>query len=698
MATTQTDNPTPESTPTTPVRPRRSRGQLLLKILGAFVVLGLLVFFLTPVVLSMDWAREQIVWAMDEALDSPVSLEEYSIGWFSGVEVRKLRIGNPRTFPKQGDLLRLEQASFDMSLASYLFGGGLVISAKVDGLEVRLHQLKDGRTNLDGIAGSEVSETKWHVGSQSNHGERSRRQPPVRTNPVSVPKDLGPSHGMLADLDLDLSLTNALIEITDEKLGVLESIRHLNASIRKQSGALDIVCKLDAELHQPNTPPTSGQPATPAKLSVSADMDLRRSRPWTFHFETTGLDLARYRPLLDWAVANPFEELGGVFTGTADATIEPDGSTTMTGKLVLAQPRLKTLGEGGIDLRGDIFVVEPNVTFHLASGTEPQKLDLNGFRIDLGFFRATGIEAAEATRLAGGKEALGLRFTVDLSGLANLGGIVPQELRGASGTMNGQLLVVPSDRKVSFRTGDGTTLNGGPLRIHATGTLDKEQRLPVNFEVTWQGGKVRGDAVRLLRYAVPLLAGLDVDTKLDFESDIDTSIQLEGPLLRADDESTLQWLNHWQGAGKLKLMNGGFTPAKQLGDLLTFAGERNRLAFKNIDTDFVIKAGAVETKLLKMNRKAQTYGFRGKVFMDGRIDYQIALQDALKGHRDGEKIRRYLGNTPLEGKLAGTLDDPKLVMPSLEKILEAGAKKGLDDALKKGLDRLFKRNKKDRKR
>jgi len=690
MATTQSDNPTPESPPATPVRPRRSRGQLLLRILGAFVILGLLVFFLTPVVLSMDWARKGIVHALDEALDAPVSLEEYSLGWFSGVKVRKLRVGNPRSFPKQGDLLRLEQASFDMSLFSYLFGGGLVLSAKADGLEIRLHQLKDGRTNLNGIAGSGRSETHWDASKQW----QTRRQPRVRNDPVSIPEGLDSDDSVLADLDLDLALANALIEVTDEKLGVLESMRNLNVSVRKQPGALDIVCKLDAELHQPNTPTATGQPG---KLSARADMDLRRSRAWTFHFETTGLDLARYRPLLDWATANPFEELAGVFTGKADATMEPDGSTTMTGKLVLAQPRLKTLGEGGIDLRGDAFVVEPNVTFHLAGGTEPEKLDLNGFRVDLGFFRATGIEAAEAATLAG-KEALGLRFTMDLAGLASLGGVVPQELRDARGTVNGQLLVIPSDKRALLQTGDGTTLNGGPLRIDARGTLDEAQRLPVNFEVAWQQGKVHGDAVRLLRYVVPLLAGLDVDSKLDFESDIDTTIQLEGPLLRADDESVLEWLNHWQGAGKLKLMNGEFTPAKQLGELLTLAGERNRLTFKDIDTDFEIKDGAVETKLLKMNRKAQTYGFRGKVFMDGRIDYQVALQDALAGHRDGERIRRYLGDTPLEAKLAGTVDSPKLAMPSFDKILEAGAKKGIDDALKKGLDKLFKRDKKDRKR
>ena len=116
----------------------------------------------------------------------------------------------------------------------------------------------------------------------------------------------------------------------------------------------------------------------------------------------------------------------------------------------------------------------------------------------------------------------------------------------------------------------------------------------------------------------------------------------------------------------------------------------------------MIKEGAIETKLLTMNRKAETYGFRGKVYMDGRIDYAIALNDALKGHRDGERIRRYLGNASLEAKLAGTLDEPKLAMPELggflHRALEAEAKKGVDGALKKGLDKLFGRDKKKRRK
>jgi hypothetical protein len=697
MATIQTGNPTPDSPPAVPARPHRPRGHLWLKILGAVVILGLLVFFLTPVILSMDWMRERIVRGLDEALDSPVSLEEYSLGWFSGVEVGKLRIGNPRTFPKQGDLLRLERASFDMSLFS-LFGGEPVVRAKADGLEIRLHQLEDGRTNMDALTGSNGT---WRVNSNTNSNSNSyshtysdsdsnSRRHRLRDKTRDQPRDQTHANDtVLANLDLDFALTNALIEVTDEKLGVLESMRNLNASIRKQKGALDIVCKLDVDLHHPDTP------TTPGKLSARADMDIRRSRPWTFHFETTGLDLARYRPLLDWAVANPFEELGGVLAGKADATMQPDGSTTMTGKLVLARPRLKTLGERCIDLRGDAFVLEPNATFHLG-GTEPDKLDLDGFRVDLGFLQVTGIPAAESAGLADGKDTLGLRFTLDLAGLASLGGAIPQELRSAQGTVNGRLLAVPSDNKVLLTTTQGTTLNGGPLRVTANAILDEKQHLPLDLEVAWQDGKVRGGAVRLLRYAVPLLAGLDVTSKLDFESDIDTTIQLVGPLLRQDNEATLQWLNHWHGTGKLKLMNGGFTPARQLGELLTFAGERNRLTFKDIDTDFVIKEGAVETNLLKMSRKAQTFGFRGKVYMDGRIDQQIALQDALAGHRDGEKIRRYLGDTALEAKLTGTLDKPKLAMPSLEKVLEAGASKKVDDALKKGFDKLLRRGKKDK--
>ncbi|MEE9126771.1 MAG: hypothetical protein V3U11_06490, partial [Planctomycetota bacterium] len=562
---------------------------------------------------------------------------------------------------------------------------------------------------------------------------RPRARPARRTPPDDDP-DTELWADLRLDLRLDLSLTNALIEVTDEKLGVLESMRNLNISIRKEAGDLDLVLALDAAMHRP------GAPQAPGRLSIRADVDVTLSRQSTCHLETTGFDLARYRPLLAWGLsANPFQNIAGVLSRKSDATMQPDGSTTVSGKLVLAQPHFRTIGEDAIEVRGDAFVLEPNLAFDLGDGARPEKLDLRGFRIDLGFFRATGIPGPEAARLAQGKPTLGLRYTVDLGALTRISGPIPTELRGTRGRVTGQVLFTPdgnspdlqalrmaaevlvdhlnyqgyalrnlrgdlaiAEGKASFQTRDGGTLNGGPLRINARATLDQKQHMPADFDVSWQRGKARGDAVRLLRYAVPLLAGLDVDAKLDFESDIDTAIQLDGPLLRNEGESVLQWLNHWQGHGNLKLQNAGFTPAKQLGELIAFTGERNRLTFKDVDTDFVIKEGAIETKLLTMNRKAETYGFRGKVYMDGRIDYAIALNDALKGHRDGERIRRYLGNASLEAKLAGTLDEPKLAMPELggflQEALEAEAKKGVDGALRKGLDKLFGRDKKKRRK
>ena len=298
---------------------------------------------------------------------------------------------------------------------------------------------------------------------------------------------------MWADLRLDLSLANALIEVTDEKLGVLESMRNLNVSIRKEAGALDLVLALDAAMHRP------GAPQAPGRLSVRADVDITGKRPSKCHLETTGFDLARYRPLLAWGLsANPFQDFAGVLSGKCDATMQPDGSTTVSGKLVLAQPHFRTVGEDAIEVRSDAFVLEPNVAFDLGDDTRPEKLDLRGFRIDLGFFRATGIPGPEAARLAQGKPSLGLRYTVDLGALTKIGGPVPKELRGTPGRVTGQVLFTPdgnspdlqalrmaaevlvdhlnyqgyavrnlrgdlaiAEGKVSFQTRDGGTLNGG---------------------------------------------------------------------------------------------------------------------------------------------------------------------------------------------------------------------------------------------
>jgi hypothetical protein len=379
-------------------------------------------------------------------------------------------------------------------------------------------------------------------------------------------------------------------------------------------------------------------------------------------------------------------------------------------------------------------------------GAAAPELDTGGLLIDLGFARLTGIPAAAARQLAKDRPALGAELSVDFAKLAALGGPLPDELRGSSGTLAGKLAFAmvpeafdPAHLREHFAdyvnanarvqldrvaidgnelTGlDGTLtvqegrvqlaaaagLNGGQARVTADTDLHDMRKLPGNLKIEVQNASLQKTAVGLLRYAVPVLAGLPLEGNVDFNAKLNTTLAFAGPLLRSENESVLQWLDVWEGAGNLSLDEGAFTPAAGLSQLFQLAGESGQVAFERIAGDFKLAKGAVETSLVKLDRKAQKIGLTGRTTLAGAIDYSIDIKDLIARQQHGDKILAALGGTAPLARLGGTLDAPQLALPDLEELarkalqgtLEEAAKKALEknveDKLKKGLDNLLKR-------
>ncbi len=99
--------------------------------------------------------------------------------------------------------------------------------------------------------------------------------------------------------------------------------------------------------------------------------------------------------------------------------------------------------------------------------------------------------------------------------------------------------------------------------------------------------------------------------------------------------------------------------------------------------------------MLELSSKGRQFRMRGTTGLDGEIDYLIDASDLLKGHRDGERIRGYLGAKGLEARLTGNLDAPRLAMPDLAELLQRAAGGAIEQELqkqaKKRLDRLFRK-------
>jgi hypothetical protein len=148
----------------------------------------------------------------------------------------------------------------------------------------------------------------------------------------------------------------------------------------------------------------------------------------------------------------------------------------------------------------------------------------------------------------------------------------------------------------------------------------------------------------------------------------------------------LQWLDHWRGKGGVGLIGGGFTPAPAWQTALDFAGIKSPLAIEKIDSKFSFADGAVTTEVMDFTRKASKWSLSGSATLDGKIDYRFDLRGLLRGHKDGDAVLRYLGDKPLEARMGGTLDAPKLHAPSFQTLVKEALRSAAKGALEKILD------------
>lgn len=426
------------------------------------------------------------------------------------------------------------------------------------------------------------------------------------------------------------------------------------------------------------------------------------------------------------------------FGGAADLAVVIDGA------LVVERPHLAGELVSGMDLRAPRWTLTPRLRMR-RTGDGPWQVDADGFAADIGFARVHGLAAADATARSDGKPALGMTFDVDLQALGRLGGPVPAGLAQQPATLSGSLaLAMPDDPerladadvvlrdllhcdarlslatfavgsnsmlrdvelaarmqggKLALDLGPGASLAGGPLTLRATVDLAAAD-WATTLSLGLTGAQLGPDAVAALRCAVPLLAGLAGQPTVQFDSRAALTLELTGPA-RLAGAGWLDLLNHWAGQGNLQLLQGSVRPAAQVAGLLQWTGsdQRGLLHWDALRTDFRVRDGAVETALLKLDAKATELGITGRTRFDGQLEHAIDLKGLLRGHKDGDKVLAYLGDTKVQAALTGVLSAPELRMPDLQelvgKALTNAAEKGVRDAadqlLKKGLDELFKR-------
>ena len=628
-------------------------------------------------------------------------------------------MANPSGFSTDHPLLRLRRLEGTVALGQ-LARGRFDLRGALVGMELFVDQRADGTTNLQALAAR-----GRRGGSSGGSGGGTGSS--------------GPFSPGLDDVRLDLRLTEALVEVRRGDQ-LLEKLSDLSCTAQKEFGSQQVTLDLDTRL----PPLAANGPAGRLDVKIAADMATSSADA---RLNVTGLDLGRWQPLLATLAPGSVDVLAGVANGTL--TVHTDGTTfTSGGDLVVEQPRLAGPALGALQIAAPRWHLHPSLQLATnASGV--RILDSKDFELSLGFAE---LRAIDATTMLVGKQGLGLVATFAVEDLLALvpeppawlaaGGrlavrvAVPQTADGGFGAVRLEDLVA------SVRTATGSTfrlavggitfadaslhgsLENGRAELGLVGTppapdapatariagfgleldLRADQRAATKLHLDLPDHPLQGSSTELLRYVVPLLAGLPTAGG-DFRGRGDLTASLQGPLLRTSTQNWLQLLDEWTGNGTVALRDASFTPAASLGPLLTplgalpgeanALGEAGRLAIDAFSAPWTLRRGNLELLAACWLAKGKAIGLSGTARLDGRIDYGFDFTALLRGHRDGERVLQALGGSLPLAQLGGTFAAPSLAMPDLttvaRKALEQQVQTQGKDLLRKALEDLLKK-------
>lgn len=708
-------SPSPNAKAPVPPRRRRRLFRRLIWWLGVPVALVLL----APHVVAFDFVREKIERELSAQLGARCHIGRLGFSWFSGAAVRDLRIDNPEGFPSERPALQLRRAAGDVGLWS-LCGGDFVLTGELDGCEAFVEQRADGKTNFEAIgAAHEV-----HTGGDANGGDGDH-------------PDAADVRSLLARLRLDLQVRDARVEIRRDG-ELLEAMRGLTCTVRKELGASQAFVDFDAQLAPLQPGGTDGRLGT----KLQCDLDTK-----TVDGVLTASDvvLQRYAPLLQTFAPGQLTQCEGTVNGTVRVRGGAAG-VQLGGELVVAAPRLAGPLLRGMAIHGERWSLTPELSAQFDG--ERTNADLSRCALDLGWLRLRGAPSPPDAPAG----TMRLHGELDLAAMAAFGGPMPtwlrdggsklaidvdvpaavlrsefdvqallgqlaatlrfdaSELRAYGFTARGLALAGSlRDGALALQLGDGASLDGGAVVLSATASLTTDA--PAQLQLRWRNGELRGPVTQGLRYVVPLFAGLDADTAA-LQGRLDFGTSLQGPLRPRANETWLQWLDRWAGDGDIALRQVAFAPASQLGTLLQPVGTvfgptatlgrtqngKALLAVDDLKAPFRFAAGAITLQATQWLAQGKRIGLSGSTRLDGSLDFGFDLSDLLRGHRDGDRVLQLLGGSLPPASLRGTVSAPALALPDLQGVLERLLK---DQAVNQGagllqreLDRLLRRHSK----
>jgi hypothetical protein len=709
------------------------------------VATGLFVLFvvLTPILLSSGKARDLAVRMLQSRLNARVDLDALEFSWGRGLTLHGLTIHNPEGFAPR-PALRIERFQAGVSFSALLRGGGIKAQMLVDAPELRVQRLADGRVNLTELVELSVSWESKPSRRTSGGGQRQieaggRFEAQVRFvlsggrieiadaqagieqtiedlevqianqamgGPLTLSLDghlvpggtisatavLDPSQEVpigackLETTGLDLGAAAPILAalMPETRFEVLRGRVAGEVTVRPAAmgSAIDVGGELAIDdLDVRGGPLGAGRGLVVPKGSLRPGLRYDREQGIAVLGDTNldfgflrlqALDPAAGRALLEAASETPIlactvqADLAAL---AAQPGLLPGGAWIGRMDLDLAA-RPATDGSGEMSFAAVVRGSELLVPAELL----PKGLRLAG---------PAALVARSAGRAAGDMQAT-------LQSLSGSGRLTAPRVSWLGNDLDqGALDLTLREGKLALQAPAGMTLNGGALaaRIDVEDLASAAPRIA--FDLTWQGGKAEYGLTPVLRYAVPILAGLptaDIDrlSSIDFRTTAALRLRGGGSLPRVG--SLLEALESWSADGELQLANGSFTPGAAMNALFQLLGQTGQVTFDDIVTKVKVEKGRVRIDGFRMGGKSGSVVIDGSTSLRGDLDLRVDLTDALSQHRDGQRLLAALGGGRAVIPLDGTLGKPRLDVAALLSKGAQGALRGFLEEMQKGKD------------
>lgn len=197
-------NPAPADRP----KKKSGWGKRILLGLGILVVILILLVALAPTIAGMGWVRSIVVSKINQNLNGAASIDDWSLGWFSGIDVNGVSVVDT----SGQKVIELRRLHTDLQLIDAIRGNLDLGKVVVDGLRANIVVDEQGNTNLQKIAKEQPDQPQQEGGKLPDvKGTIVLTDCQATVSGAGVPQPINAAIGGQVDIPgINQTITNAL--------------------------------------------------------------------------------------------------------------------------------------------------------------------------------------------------------------------------------------------------------------------------------------------------------------------------------------------------------------------------------------------------------------------------------------------------------------------------------------------------------